>query len=183
MVIEDRNNTHLLHRVFMMRSQYRHIILASALAIWTVIPILGVVFILLYCQVNLSSNQNVKKSFINFIPLVLVIFTISTYIATFKTFNDTDIYIEWYTSLARESIFTLPSLDTELGAFILPKYVSIMTGGSSLAFLLFQSLTMNIAFTVYAVIFIPEFYPLIVLINVMSIFSYFGCGKYIHLFL
>ncbi len=158
-----------------MRNKYRQIILATSLAIWCVIPILGIVFLLIYSQINLSSNlaEQKKKPFINFIPILFVVFTIGTYIATFKSFNDTDVYIGVYESLGRESPFTFPVIDMEPGAFILPKYISLMTGGNSLIFLLFQSLTMNIAFTVYAVIFIPEFYPLIILINVMSQGYYF----------
>ena len=171
----DRKNTHLLHRVFIMRNKYRQIILAISLAIWCAIPILGIVFLLLYCQINLSSNlaKQKKKPFVNFIPLLLVVFTIGTYIATFKSFNDTDVYIGVYESLGRESPFTFPVIDMEPGAFILPKYISLMTGGNSLIFLLFQSLTMNVAFTVYAILFVPEFYPLIILIDVMSQGYYF----------
>jgi hypothetical protein len=171
----DRKNTHLLHKAFTISSKYRQIILLSALAIWCVIPILGVVFLLFYCQVNLSSNIDApkKKTFRNFIPILLVVFTIVTYISTFKTFNDTDVYIGVYELLGREPPFSLPVIDMEPGAFILPKYISLMTGANPRIFLLFQSLTMNVAFTVYAVLFIPEFYPLIILINIMSQGYYF----------
>jgi EpsG family len=171
----DQKNTHLLHRVFTISRKYRQIILASALAIWCVVPILGIVFLLLYCQINLSSNLDAqkKKPFLNFVPILLVIFTIVTYIATFKSFNDTDTYIGVYELLGRESPFSFPAMDMEPGAFILPKYISLMTGGNSRIFLLFQSLTMNVAFTVYAILFVPEFYPIVVLINVMSQGYYF----------
>lgn len=171
----DRKNTHLLHRVFTIDSKYRQIILASALAIWCVVPILGIVVLLFYCQINLSSNLEApkKKRFLNFIPILLVLFTIVTYIATFKSFNDTDTYIGIYELLGRESPFSFPVMDMEPGSFILPKYVSLMTGGNPKIFLLFQSLTMNVAFTGYAILFVPEFYPLVILINIMSQGYYF----------
>lgn len=172
---KKKQSTHALHNIFIGFNKYKHIGLAVALAVWCAIPIVGVVFLLLYCQINLSSQQikTKKKPFLNLIPLVLVVFTIAIYIATFKTFSDTETYIAVYKSLSQESLFSLPNIDMEIGSFVLPKYISIMTGGDRSSFLLFQSLTMNIAFTFYSVIFLPEFYPIVILINIMSQGYYF----------
>jgi EpsG family len=175
MYIKNQTDPHSLHQIFITFNKYRHVFLGCTLAIWSVVPILGIIFLLLYCQINLSSNQKQEehKPLLNLLPLVLIIFTIGTYIATFKSFNDTDIYINLYKSLNQESPFTLPDIDMEPGAFILPKYLSRLTSGDELAFLLFQSLTMNTAFVFYSVIFVPEFYPLIILVNIMSQGYYF----------
>lgn len=175
MYLKSQPHTHSLHQIFIGFNKYRREFLACTLAIWAAVPILGIIFLLLYCQINLSSSQNQadRKPFFNLFPLILIVFTIGTYIATFKSFNDTDIYISLYKSLIHESPFILPDIDMEPGSFILPKYLSKLTDGNELAFLLFQSLTMNTAFTFYSVIFIPEFYPLVILINIMSQGYYF----------
>ncbi len=175
MYIKHQPSTHSLHQIFIVFNKYRYIFLACTLAIWSVIPIVGIVLLLLYCQINLSSNQEkeARKPFFNLFPLVLVVFTIGTYIATFKSFNDTETYISLYKSLMYESPFVLPDVDMEPVSFILPKYLSKLTGGDELAFLLFQSLTMNTAFVIFSVIFVPEFYPLIILVNIMSQGYYF----------
>ena len=175
MYLKSQHNTHSLHQIFISFNKYRRMFLACTLAIWAAVPIVGIIFLLLYCQINLSSSQNQadRKPFFNLFPLILIVFTIGTYIATFKSFNDTDIYISLYKSLLHESPFILPDIDMEPGAFVLPKYLSKLTDGNELAFLLLQSLTMNTAFTFYSVIFIPEFYPLVILINIMSQGYYF----------
>ncbi len=169
----NKNKPHALHKVFLNLNKY--IVLTSALLIWSIIPIIGIIFILLYCQINISNNyiRGKKKPFVNLIPIILVIFTISTYIASFKSFNDTDIYIDLYKSLSHETLFTLPDVGMEPVSFLLPKYLSKLTGGNELTFLFFQSLTMNTALTICSIIFIPEFYPLIILINLMNQGYYF----------
>jgi EpsG family len=175
MYIKHQTSTHSLHQIFIVFNKYRHFFLGCTLAIWSIIPIVGIVLLLLYCQINLSSNQNKedRKPLFNLLPLVLVVFTISTYIATFKSFNDTDTYISLYKSLMHESPFILPDVEMEPVSFILPKYLSKLTSGDELAFLLFQSLTMNTAFIIFPIIFVPEFYPLIILVNIMSQGYYF----------
>jgi EpsG family len=170
---ENVSQPHGLHLLFTKFNKY--IILTFSLFIWSITPIVGVIFILLYCQMNISSYQikSKNKHFLNIIPLILVVFTISTYIASLEPYGDTEVYISIYKSLKDEATFSIPNIGMEPLSFILPKYLSKLTWGHEQSFLLLQSLTMNIAFTIISTIFIPEFYPLIILINIMSQGYYF----------
>jgi hypothetical protein len=163
-----------LHQVFGKLYQAKYFILASSLILWSIIPIIGTFFLLLYCQINISGNKiiNGKILFLqNLIPLILVLFTIIIYNASITPFGDTDTYIRVYKLLEYEPLFhTVDDYDTnkEPVAFILSQFVSKLTSGDEFSFLLFQSATINTALTIYSVIFVPEFYPMIILINIIS---------------
>lgn len=174
-VPQENNKSHSIHRLFVQLSGIRHFVLVSGLVVWTIVPIVGIIFLLLYCQTNISANKIVGRTTLlrNLLPLVIVLFTTTTYISSFKSFNDTDIYINIYKQLKDDSVIAFPNVGMEPVSFILPKYISMLTQGDELSFLFTQSMTMNIAFTAYSKIFLPEFYPLIILINVMSQGYYF----------
>ena len=174
-ITQENNKCHSIHQLFVQLSGTRQFILIGGLAVWTIIPLVGIIFLLLYCQINISANQIAgrKTSLPNLLPLLIVLFTISTYIASFKSFNDTEVYLNIYWWLKYDPVFSFPNVGMEPVSFILLKYISMLTQGDELSFLFTQSLTMNIAFTAYSRIFLPEFYPLIILINVMSQGYYF----------
>ncbi|MFM6581389.1 MAG: EpsG family protein [Dolichospermum sp.] len=162
-----------LHQIFANLYKFKYIILTTALILWSIIPILGIVFLLIYCQINISGNKIKDGNIIiaNLIPLILVVFTVTIYNATITTFSDTDVYIKVYKLLFYEPLFhTTYAYDTDKEpiSFILPQLLSKLTSGDEFSFLLLQSATINIALTVYSIIFIPEFYPIVTLINVMS---------------
>ena len=168
MKFDEKYKINGLHNIFARFNKY--IVLTCSLIVWNIIPIIGIIILLIYCQINISKSQNIqgKKIFLNLLPLILIIFTISTYIASFEPFNDTEIYINIYKSLKDEPTFIIPDIGMEPISFLLSKYISELTGGDEVSFLLFQSLTINTAFTIYARIFFPDFYPLIILINLTS---------------
>ncbi|GCL41814.1 EpsG family protein [Dolichospermum planctonicum] len=163
-----------LHQVFAKLYQAKYLILATSLILWSIIPIIGTFFLLLYCQINISGNKIIDRKILflqNLIPLILVLFTIIIYNASITPFGDTDVYIRVYKLLYYEPLFhTVDAFDTdkEPVAFILSQFVSKLTSGDEFSFLLFQSATINTAITIYSVIFVPELYPMIILINIMS---------------
>ena len=170
-----KNKIHSIHKFFSLFGDLKKFILVFGLAIWTIIPLVGVVFLLAYCQINISQNKiraNQKRVF-NILTILLVLFTITTYIASFKPFNDTIVYLDIYDSLRNETGLTISDLKIEPVSFILPKYLSPLIGSSQLSFLFIQSLSMNTAFTVLSMLIMPEFYPLIILINVTTQGYYF----------
>ncbi|MEH2124663.1 hypothetical protein [Nostoc sp.] len=173
--IPEENKINSIHKVFSLFGNFKNFILIFGLAIWAIIPLLGVVFILAYCQINISQNQIVgnQKRILNIFPILLVLFTITTYIASFEPFQDTIVYLDIYSSLQKETGLTIPDIELEPVSFILPKYLSALIGPSQLSFLFLQSLSMNTAFTVFPMLFMPDFYPLIILINVTTQGYYF----------
>ncbi|MHC5830350.1 MAG: hypothetical protein ACYT04_84035, partial [Nostoc sp.] len=99
--IPEKNKIHSIHKFFSLFGDLKNFILIFGLAIWTIIPLLGVVFLLAYCQINISQNQirgNQKRVF-NIFIILIVLFTITTYIASFQPFNDTIVYLDIYDSL------------------------------------------------------------------------------------
>lgn len=173
--IPKRNKIHSIHKFFSLFGDLKIFIFIFGLAIWAIIPLLGIVFILAYCQINISQNKilgNHKRVF-NIFPILLVLFTITTYIASFEPFRDTIVYLDIYSGLQNETGLTIPDIELEPVSFILPKYLSTLIGPSQLSFLFLQSLSMNTAFTVFSMLFMPNFYPLIILINVTTQGYYF----------
>jgi hypothetical protein len=173
--IPEKNKIHSIHKFFSLFGNLNKFIFIFGLAIWTMIPLLGLVFLLAYCQINISQNQirgNQKRVF-NTFTILIVLFTITTYIASFQPFNDTIVYLDIYDSLRKETGLTISDIEMEPVSFILPKYLSVLIGPSQLSFLFIQSLSMNTAFTVLSMLFIPDFYPLIILINVTTQGYYF----------
>lgn len=173
--IPEKNKIHSIHKFFSLFGDLKNFILIFGLAIWTIIPLLGVVFLLAYCQINISQNQirgNQKRVF-NIFIILIVLFTITTYIASFQPFNDTIVYLDIYDSLRKETGLRISDIEMEPVSFILPKYLSALIGPSQLSFLFIQSLSMNTAFTVFSMLFMPDFYPLIILINVTTQGYYF----------
>ena len=172
---ETIQQCHSIHQLFNSFSPVKNIIFIFGLSLWAIIPLLGTVFILIYCQINISAERikGNKKLVLNLFPILIVLFTITTYIASFDPFSDTKVYLNIYNSLINDSGFIIPDIEYEPVSFILPKYLSQLTGGDQLSFLYFQSLTMNTAFTIIPIIFIPDFFPLIILINVMTSGYYF----------
>ena len=173
--IPERNKIHSIHKFFSLFGDLKFFIFIFGLAIWAIIPLLGIVFILAYCQINISQNKilgNHKRVF-NIFPILLVLFTITTYIASFEPFRDTIVYLDIYSGLQNETGLTIPDIELEPVSFILPKYLSTLIGPSQLSFLFLQSLSMNTAFTVFSMLFMPNFYPLIILINVTTQGYYF----------
>uniref|UniRef100_UPI001ABA546E hypothetical protein n=1 Tax=Aetokthonos hydrillicola TaxID=1550245 RepID=UPI001ABA546E len=171
----EKNKIHSIHKFFSLFGDFKKFILIFGLAIWTIIPLVGVVFLLAYCQINISQNQirGNQKPVFNIFIILIVLFTITTHIASFQPFNDTITYLDIYDSLRKETGLTISDIKMEPVSFILPKYLSPLIGSSKLSFLFIQSLTMNTAFTVFPMLFMPAFYPLIILINVTTQGYYF----------
>jgi hypothetical protein len=174
-----------LHHTLAKLKGIRHYFFLSGLILWTIFPLYGIILLLIYCQINISiQGASHKSTFLkNIIPLIIFLFTITVFMSSFNSFSDTDIYIEVYKDASNQSslldymnnIWIKDRLEPL--TFGLPMYISLLTQGNSSWFLLFQSLTINTAFTVYAILFLPEVYPIVILINI------FSRGYYYQLFL
>lgn len=173
--IRQSQKSNSLHQLFFRMKNIKNNIFILGLFLWVITPLIGLVLLLIYSQIKISKNsiEGGKKIVICFFPLLLIIFTLSTYIASFEPFGDTSIYLDIYYMLRGSDPYALPDVGMEPVSFILPKYLSQLTGGNQLSFLFVQSLTLNTAFTIYSIIFIPEFYPLVILINIMTQGYYF----------
>jgi hypothetical protein len=173
--IQNTAQPHTVHKLFASFRAFRHVLLITSIGIWMICPLAGIVLLLLYSQINLSSDflTGNQKRFSNFFPITLVLFTLVTYTSTIEPFSDTITYIDTYKQLAKDQIFSWLDIEFEPLSFILPKYISILTNGNELSFLFFQSLTINLLLTSYSIAFSPEFYPLIILINSITAGYYF----------
>ncbi len=165
----EQNNLLGLHKVFALFRNYKWVVLCFSLLIWLFFPILGIFFLLFYCQINLSQTNLTKLDSLkkNIIPLVLVLFTITVYISTFEPFLDTIIYIQVYRGITNFWDFDYFYRDNSMEplTFLIPSIVSNLTNGSESWFLFIQSLTINTALLLITVIFMPEVYPLALIIN------------------
>jgi hypothetical protein len=174
-----------LHHTLAKLKGIRHYFFLSGLILWTIFPLYGIILLLIYCQINISIQGTSHKSIFleNIIPLIIFLFTITVFMSSFNSFGDTDIYIGVYKDASNQSslldymnnIWIKDSLEPL--TFALPMYISLLTDGNSSWFLLFQSLTINTAFTIYSILFLPEVYPIVILINILS------RGYYYQLFL
>ena len=166
-----------LHHTLAKLKGIRYYLFFSGLILWTIFPLYGIILLLIYCQINISiQGASHKSTFIkNIIPLIIFLFTITVFMSSFNSFSDTNIYIGVYKNATSNQSSLLDYMNNiwindrlEPLTFALPMYISLLTDGNSSWFLLFQSLTINTAFTIYSILFLPEVYPIIILINILS---------------
>ena len=178
---ELENRLWSIHNFFHMNIPNRRLLLVGSLAIWSICPIIGILPLLIYCQSNISAklDGDIRKLRTNFPILFFIVITLSIYMSTMTVFLDTEVYISLYKDLNRKSIFEAIqdfNID-EFLSFVIPSIISNLTQGNELWFLFVQTLTINTAFFMIAVIFLPEAYPIVLAINIIS------GGYYLQLFL
>ena len=166
---------HTIHSLFSLFKDYRHILLVFSLGIWIVCPLAGVALLLIHSQVNVSTNYLAgnRQNLSNIFSIVVVLFTLTTYISSFEPFEDTVVYLDVYRRLEREQFSIWSDLEFEPVSFIIPKCINILTSGNELSFLFVQTLTINLVLTACTIFFFSRFYPLIILINAMTAGYYF----------
>lgn len=166
-----------LHKAFAKLQSLKYNFLIIGVVLWLIFPLYGMILLLIYCQINISIEGGANKSnFLkNLIPLIIFLFTITVFMSSFNSFSDTNTYIEVYKSASSYNGSLLDYMNKiwtedamEPLTFALPMYISLLTNGNESWFLLFQSLTINTAFTVFAIWFLPEVYPIVILFNVVS---------------
>lgn len=151
-----------------------HSLLILGIMLWLACPILGLPVLTIYAQSSLSNKIYKNKiARINIWIVILIIFT--TTIFTTSTFprDDTLNYINFFNYLQTQrsplNLLILGTLHSEPGSYILPLFLFFGEQKDGLWFLLIQSFTQNLFFTLYSIFFFPEISLLVIFINVTSI--------------
>ena len=167
------------HKLFKSLKPINESFFLFSFALWLLCPILGIIPLLLFCQSHVSRNTKHLFFFnLNSFCLVLVLLTLVISSSTYEIYDDLEAYVNIYTDLGNMSFIEyMNSLKIEPISFFIPNVLKYFLGGNEQYFILIQSLTMNLAYILLAIIFMPSYYPTIILLNVTSI-SYFS-----HLFL
>jgi hypothetical protein len=167
------------HKVF--SSLYRKLsysYLLFSLALWIVYPILGIVPLLIFCQMKVSRNLVNKKSLgkipsANFFILLIVIFTTTIVTLTYPIVGDLKGYVELFNSLGSNSFLEqMSERGMEPISYFLPYILKSFFDINFKQFIFLQSFTLNFAFVAISVYFLPSFYPIAILFNTTS-FTYF----------
>lgn len=172
---EIRNNQNFLHIFFYSLNQISYIFLLLGLIIWIICPIIGIIPLLIFAQIKASkrfkkSKRKFKLSLIYLFILLLVCFTFAISISTRTISNDLSIYINNYESLGGSLSFWeyMTLFNQEPLAYVIPNLLKTLFNANSDVFLLVQALTLNLGFIACAIIFMPYYSPIIILLNVTS---------------
>jgi hypothetical protein len=156
------------------------------LAIWLVVPIMGIFFLLFSIQLNLLRVKKTKQRFLslNQIILFIVILTISIYTSSFEVFADTQQYLKAYEDFGVYSpLDNYYSQRYEFVLFLFAYPIYLISNGSSYWFLFIYSFFVN-SFLVFQVAqkISNKYYPLFLII-LFSTFMYYSQIFYMRQFL
>ncbi|GAB4534525.1 MAG: hypothetical protein Tsb0014_20810 [Pleurocapsa sp.] len=128
-------------------SQIKLPLLFFGLAIWVIVPIVGILPLLLFVQLDLLQYRSKKKKILslNNLILLLVILTIAIYVSSFDIFGDTQNYLKIYQTLDTEGPFDnyFSSDRYEFVLFIVLDLFHKLTNGSPYLCLFLFSLLIN----------------------------------------
>ncbi|QFS43256.1 EpsG family protein [Nostoc sphaeroides] len=121
------------------RSSYlKTVFLLLALAIWMVVPIIGIFPLLIYVELNY------KNKIINHFLLAIVVITLSVFNSSIYIHSDTENYLTAYEECGITSwLSCLENAKFEPFFYILSYPVFYFSNGSRIAFLIFWSLLIN----------------------------------------
>ncbi|QOV21574.1 EpsG family protein [Anabaenopsis elenkinii CCIBt3563] len=177
-MIQIIKKTNFFHQVFSYFHKFRYPILLFGLGIWILSPILGIIPLLLFSQIQVSRlfTKNKPKqniSILTFLSLFIVLFTITITASTYEVISDLQVYVQVYEALGNQPFFEYMNvMRMEPVTFIIPNFIKLVFNGNAYSFILVQALTMNLAFMLIAIRFLPSYYPTIILLNITSA-SYF----------
>lgn len=141
------------------------IVLLLGLALWLVIPILGIFPLILFIHLNKKS-----KSKLNFLVSLIVILTITTFVSSTDVVSDLAVYVDNYRQLKNKSPFEISGgqgLEFVMWAASYPIYK--ISNGSNYAFIFFWCFVFNaVTFWVIAKGFSPKNYGLLLLFIVAN---------------
>ena len=172
--VNNYKKPNIFHQVFSLFSNFRYSILLFGLSIWTLSPILGIIPLLLFSQIHISRlvttnkpKQNILS--LNSLSLFLVLFTITITASTYQVISDLKAYVEIYKGLGNQPFFEyIATKAMEPVTFIIPNFIKLLFNSNAYSFILVQALTMNLAFMLIAIRFMPSYYPTIILLNITS---------------
>ncbi|MBF2057336.1 MAG: EpsG family protein [Cyanobacterium sp. T60_A2020_053] len=174
-------------QLFASFKSYQLIVLFIGLFFLLYIPILSLIPLLIYLQIeesDLALQQNIldnkfqqllQKRTLKF-NIVAILFTciliLSIYNSTIFVYGDTQRYFQWFQDIFNlnliKSLEYLRQIGQEPTTLITIKYIMLFLGLDSNSFLLFSAFLINSSFIILTYKFVPKYYPLVILINVMS---------------
>jgi hypothetical protein len=174
---ETIQKPHLIyfHKVF--SSLYKknsHFYLLLALTFWFIFPILGVVPLLIFCQMKVSrdivGNRKVRQiPPINLFILLIILFTITVISSTYPVVSDLLEYVKIFDNLSSDFFLEkVAGRGMEPLSYLLPYFLKTYFHIHSGQFILLQSFTLNFAFIFISTYFLPNFYPTSILLNIVS---------------
>lgn len=172
--VNNYNQPNIFHQVFSLFSNFRYPLLLFGIVIWILSPILGIIPLLLFSQIHISrlvTKNKPKQNLLslNSLSLLLVLFTITVTASTYEVIGDLQAYVEVYEGLGNEPFFEYMNVwGMEPVTFIIPNYIKLLFNGNAYSFILVQALTINLAFMLIAIRFLPSYYPTIILLNITS---------------
>jgi hypothetical protein len=172
--VNNYNKPNIFHQVFSLFYNFRYPLLLFGLSIWTLSPILGIIPLLLFSQIHISRLVTTNKPkqtllSLNSLSLLLVLFTITITGSTYEVISDLTVYVEVYKELGNQPFFEYMTVrNMEPVTFIIPNFIKLLFDSNEYSFILVQALTMNLAFMVIAIRFMPSYYPTIILLNITS---------------
>lgn len=149
------------------------IFLFLGLALWFVIPILGIFPLLFFVHLNQK-----PKSKLNAVVTLLIVLTITIFVSSADIISDLAIYVDNYNNLARETPFEASGVGgLEFLLWLVSYPVHRISGGSNYAFVFFWSFLFNfLTFFVIARGFSPRNYGLLLLFIISNpIYIGFQC--------
>lgn len=159
-------------------SNYSIVVLFFALAVWVVVPIVGIFPLLLSVQLNLLKPGKKSKSeiFLNNLLLILVVFTVSVFFSSVSVKLDLIKYIDSYKQLDRLTPFEAAEsygAGFEFIIYLLAYPVYYLTNGDAYAFLFNHALIINtLVVFVISKRLSAKYYPILLMI-VFSTPSYY----------
>ena len=141
------------------------IVLLVGLALWFVIPILGIFPLILFIHLNKKT-----KSKLNFLVSLLVVLTITIFISSADIISDLAVYVDNYGNLNKKSPFEISGgQGLEFVMWLVSYPVYLISNGSNYAFVFFWCFVFNgLTFWVVAKGFSPKNYGLLLLFIVAN---------------
>ena len=150
---------------FLTSKNDKAIFLFFGLAVWLVIPILGIFPLLFFVHLNRKRNSK-----LNLLINLLVILTITVFVSSLDVISDLAVYMDNYENLAKNNPFEISGgggIEFVMWLFSYPVY--LFSGGSRYAFIFFWSFLFNaLTFFVIAKGFSPQKHGLLLLFIVSS---------------
>ena len=136
------------------------IVLLIGLALWLVIPILGIFPLILFIHLNQKSRGK-----LNFLVSLVIILTITTFVSSTDVISDLAVYVDNYRQLKTKNPFEISGgQGLEFVMWVVSYPVYLISNGSNYAFIFFWSFVFNaLVFWVIAKGFSAKNYGLLLL--------------------
>ncbi len=178
-------NTNQFHKLFASLHSFHPFLLVSSVLTYIFSPILGCIPILLFLQIKISRDLlngiNINKLTnssrkTELLSILLVLFATTIYGSTFQVVGDLENMIHVYNDFSKfgfSGLFNTDEINSYKGVepltFAIPHILGMILGYNDNHFILIQSFTFNLAFTLIAYFSFPFLYPIIILINITSL--------------